>query len=118
MLNSKYLPVWKRLRAKIKAKSFVQQLDSNIKLFGTTKLVDSNMNLMKKNTIKGIFNREEVVPILIFHPNSKSKSMWNIVMAILLLYTATIMPYKIAFIDIEKWSTWFYFDLVMDSLFF
>jgi hypothetical protein len=58
------------------------------------------------------------VPCYIIHPESKVKKFWNVILTILLLYTATVMPYKISFIDVKWGDTWFYFDLVIDSLFF
>jgi hypothetical protein len=41
---------------------------------------------------------EKPCPFLIY-PNSSFKVFWNIVIIILLLYTATWMPYQICFID-------------------
>jgi hypothetical protein len=36
---------------------------------------------------------------------------------VLLLYTATIMPFRMAFIETEYMSDWFVFELVIDFLF-
>jgi hypothetical protein len=40
------------------------------------------------------------------------------VLALLLLYTATIMPWRMAFIDTVMWDDWFIAELVIDGLFF
>jgi hypothetical protein len=53
-----------------------------------------------------------------FHPSNLPKRLWNVVLTFLLIYTATVMPYKIAFIDVTPDSPWFVFDLVIDCLFF
>ena len=53
-----------------------------------------------------------------FHPNRTPKSIWSIVVAFLLVYTATVMPYRMAFIEYELWDDWFFIDLTIDSLFF
>jgi hypothetical protein len=52
------------------------------------------------------------------HPTGWPKSIWSIILTLLLLYTATVMPYKIAFIEVTEDSPWFIVDIVMDSLFF
>lgn len=39
-------------------------------------------------------------------------------MVFILLYTATIMPYKIAFIDSNDYDTWFYLDNSINFIFF
>lgn len=35
----------------------------------------------------------------------------------LLIYTATAMPYRMAFIEAEIWSDWFIAELIIDLLF-
>jgi hypothetical protein len=50
-----------------------------------------------------------------FHPSSKSKSVWNVIIVLLLIYTATVMPYKLAFIDAGPDSPWFVIELVVDA---
>ena len=37
---------------------------------------------------------------------------------LLLVYTATVMPWRMAFIDPKLWSDWFLVELVIDLLFF
>ena len=39
-------------------------------------------------------------------------------MVVLLIYTATVMPYKISFIDSKPGDGWYYLDIVLDLLFF
>jgi hypothetical protein len=58
------------------------------------------------------------MPCGILHPNRTPKKVWNIVLALLLLYTATVMPYRMAFIDSELWDDWFWVELCIDILFF
>ena len=53
-----------------------------------------------------------------FHPNHKPKLVWNIIVIFLLVYTATVMPYRIAFIENQMFDEWFFIDLFIDVLFF
>lgn len=41
----------------------------------------------------------EKKPMCVIMPESKLKTAWNIVITVLLLYTATFVPYKTAFLD-------------------
>ena len=47
-------------------------------------------------------------------PNGLFKTLWNCLMVVLLLYTATYMPYKTCFID-EEDNPWL--DYCIDILF-
>ncbi|OMJ66562.1 hypothetical protein SteCoe_36549 [Stentor coeruleus] len=55
---------------------------------------------------------------LVIHPQSKFKKYWDCIMVILLLYTATIMPYRIAFIEGVDYDSWWWLDNTLNFLFF
>jgi hypothetical protein len=57
-------------------------------------------------------------PHFMFHPNRWPKTVWSGILALLLIYTALIMPYRMAFIDSTFGDDWFYAELVIDILFF
>lgn len=62
-------------------------LNRRIYLYGTSKKLE-----LKKD--------EEIQPLpFIIMPDSRFKINWNMVIIILLLYTATFVPYRTAFID-------------------
>lgn len=44
--------------------------------------------------------------------------MWNSLLVILLIYTATVMPYRLAFKETVYYDGFTILDLVVDSLFF
>jgi hypothetical protein len=46
------------------------------------------------------------VPFCMFHPDRTAKSVWNVILTFLLIYTATIMPYTIAFIEADIGEPW------------
>lgn len=58
------------------------------------------------------------LPLTVVHPASITRKIWNTLVACLLIYTATIMPYEIAFIDSYPYDRWFILGLVVDGLFF
>jgi hypothetical protein len=49
-------------------------------------------------------------------PDSKFNSSWNLIMTVLLLYTASYMPFRISFIDSSTLSN-IIFDTFIDFLF-
>ena len=58
------------------------------------------------------------VPFCMFHPHRKPRQIWSVVLAFLLLYTATVMPYRMAWIETKKYDDWFWVELTIDGLFF
>jgi hypothetical protein len=49
-------------------------------------------------------------------PESKFKQYWNLVITVLLIYTATYVPYKTAFVD-ESGTNMIVFETLIDSIF-
>jgi hypothetical protein len=62
-------------------------------------------------------NTREKTPPGIIHPSSVFKTAWNIILLTLLVYTATIMPFRMAFLKSEMMSAWFFVELLVDILF-
>ena len=60
---------------------------------------------------------EKSCPLIIM-PQSKFKLSWNLVIIVLLLYTATYMPYRICFIDDASTGSFLAFEYMVDVLFF
>ena len=106
-------------------KKLLGALTNEIQLFGTTINVGDDM----QGDIESLIARKvskysdldtivsESVPFCMFHPNRRPKIIWNIILIFLLVYTATVMPYRIAFIENKIFDAWFYVDLLIDILF-
>lgn len=60
---------------------------------------------------------EDHIPRCMIHPNKKPKTSWNLLLIILMFYTAIFMPYKIAFVEAEFGDAWFVIDLIVDVFF-
>lgn len=124
---SVYKPVWQRLRAKLKSRFVLQNLGREIQLFGanTIALQQSNIDSQTVNDVvrmklQGADHVEEGGSIagsrLLFLPASLAKNLWGVVYLLLMLYTAFIMPFVMAFID--EAEPWQIVEPVIDVLFF
>jgi hyperpolarization activated cyclic nucleotide-gated potassium channel 1 len=122
----KYLAVWQRARVKLRGVVYLFILCLELRLFGTSSnLKDNNNNFKKKLTSlldklqhKRKEEEEVKLPALMIHPNSSFKRCWNLYLICLLAYTATIMPYRISFVDDTVSISWFIVDTVIDASFF
>jgi CRP-like cAMP-binding protein len=74
--------------------------------------------LKRIKTLKIIEESLESTPFGVIHPKGNFKTFWNVVLGFLLIYTATFMPFRIAFMDGDKIDGWWYFDNIVDLLFF
>lgn len=54
----------------------------------------------------------------VIHPDASWLALWNVVILLLMLYSFLIVPYLIAFEDVDSGSPWFLVDICVDSLFF
>jgi hypothetical protein len=62
-------------------------------------------------------NEMETVPRFIIHPEGKFYRIWGLIVTSLLMYSATVVPYRIAIHD-EEPVGWIIVDNVIDVLFF
>lgn len=124
---SKYRDVWNRARIKLRT---IYYLKLNVKEISRDAIEDlsSQSELKSLKSLKSLKNVEtpdvpteqivENMPKFILHPSTKFKVFWNIVMALLLLYTAVVMPYTLTFLDYTMYDPWGIIDLALDLLFF
>lgn len=124
---SAYKEVWQRLRAKLKSRFVLQSLGREIQLFGanTIALQQSNIDSQAVNDVvrkklQGADHVEEVGKTtgncLLFLPASLVKNLWSVIYLLLMLYTAFIMPFVLAYID--DGEPWMIIEPVVDGLFF
>ena len=128
VVNSKYLKHWQNAKFKLKMQKMLGGLNEELKIHGTTTLagiegmMDENTDLAeliaKKSAAYVIDKHVEVTPFLVIRPHGWFKAIWNWILIALLIYTATLMPLRLAFYSTPNFSTWFYVTLVIDCLFF
>ncbi len=53
----------------------------------------------------------------VLHPHCKFKIAWNMIMLLIILYTAVILPYRFAFLAGESEMGWVISDFVVDLIF-
>ena len=116
MTNLKHREVWLRAKSKLmcslRIAKFMDELNNSRRSMEDE--VRDYLNLKA-----GLYNRQTMVkskklPFGIFHPNSRCKQVWNMLIGFLLLYTATVTPFVITFLDTGTLDTWFAIDTVID----
>lgn len=129
VVESHYLPVWQRARAKLKSRFFLQRLGKEIQLFGanTIALQQSNIdsttvNDIMRRKLQGVDHVKEddhsSKGWFLFLPASPFKSIWGSIYLVLMLHTAFTMPFIMAFMDIDGDRVWTYLEPTIDGLFF
>ena len=83
-----------------------KSLSRRIYLFGTSK------------KLKFTIEEERQLRCYIILPTSRVRMVWNLIVFFLLMYTATLVPYRTIFIENEETSFLFYFDMIVDLLYF
>lgn len=123
---------WKRAFVKIKMKRAVQKVNDEIMTYGTNELLADNVHY--KDNIDNLLDRKvqkrEAFRLLstkymekgqisgcLLHPDSGYKKAWNGMMAVLLVYTAIIIPFRTAFEEPIYWDFWTSFELILDFCF-
>ncbi|CAG9313056.1 unnamed protein product [Blepharisma stoltei] len=123
VFRSKYQDVWKRARSRLLA---VLLLKKNIKTLHTEEYSPPENFEFKRSVSslrfvealnENLEKTREPVPCGIIHPDHKFRTYWDLAMLFVLLYTATIMPFSMAFVDSTLWDTWFLMDLIVNMFF-
>jgi hypothetical protein len=129
----RYRPLWRRALFKIKVRAALQKVNQDILVYGTTnELTDLNHQykinidqLIEKKAQKlddfrkftsDVYD-ESLKYSCLLHPDSLFKKVWNVLMVLLLMYTAFIVPYRIAFEEQVFWDAWTMMDLGLDGFF-
>jgi hypothetical protein len=129
--NYKYLDVWRRATFRIKVRKVLSWVNDEIIKYGTSSDFIDQSGKFKLNVDEILWKKQnkqenfrlitdttsEVLPWNLIHPDSQFIKTWSIVLSLILLYTATIMPVRVAFYDVIFFDAWTIVDLIMDSMF-
>lgn len=127
----KYRRVWRRALLKLKIRRAMDRLNDDILVYGTSNdLLDLskhfNMNIdtilenkciKNENFIRVVTIEENPLPWYIINPDSTFSKLWGGVVACILLYTATLMPFRVAWEDSKLTDNWSIIEFVIDGLF-
>lgn len=129
--NAKKL--WGKAKNIIKGITSFQKMRKNLQLYGTSdeefdeKNPEKYLNKLKRIQTSHDIKENEAnngknkhcchfsVPVL--DPDGKIMNIWNMIIFILMIYTAIIMPYRVAFINVDS-ETWQQIENAVDLIFF
>jgi hypothetical protein len=126
MYASDFGQVWARARVKLRGIVLLNLECKRIRTFGATPILDESNQSNPKSLVRLLANlesrrlyevEEAVMPGFVFHPSCTFKKWWNLVLVLLLVYTATVMPFRIAFEDDRYRGNWLPVELIVDILF-
>jgi hypothetical protein len=84
--------------------------------FAETNLLNALAGEDNENLEPGVYKLGKHIPWGIINPDGKFMSAWTVILLIALLYTATVMPYFVAFSE-NLPENWFMVELVFDLVF-
>lgn len=119
----KYRAVWRRAYNKIKVRQLLSNLGQEIQLFGANTLnqdvgfgtTGDVMTLVQKTVIVG---KEEESLGFLCRSKSAVLSLWAVLYFALMMYTAFVMPFRLAFYDDSQSATWTAIDSLVNGLYF
>jgi len=106
----RYAVVWQRARAKLKSRLMLSKLRKDLNLYGSDLTARSSVLLLETDP------RSIAVHKCLFPPRSLLLDLWQLILALSILYTAIIFPYNLAFNDLTD-SVIPILDLVVDLCF-
>lgn len=127
----RFRPVWRRALFKLKVRKVLRTINEDLLVYGTGGLTD--LNEQYKNNIDELITRkadkretfvldslstiDSLQATWLLHPDHVFKRIWNSILAILMVYTALIMPYRLAFSEQVFWDEWTIVEVAVDLMF-
>jgi hypothetical protein len=124
--------LWGKARNKLLFLAKFQKMNKNLQLFGTSETgfdeFQPTKYLRKLKRIQTEMEKEDFIEkrakkrfsfhIPVLMPNDKFMYFWNTILLMLMIYTAFLMPFRIAFIDSDDSSGgWAIIENIIDFLF-
>jgi hypothetical protein len=128
--NAKAMKLWGKVKNIVKGIFNFQKMTKNLQLYGTSEEQFDENNpeayLKKLRRIQTVadFKDEKLedqkkicCKIPVFNPDGNLMMSWNILVMLLMFYTAIIMPYRVSFIE-EDDPDWVVLENLLDMIFF
>lgn len=121
---------WQNARRRLMLGVKMNRFNDDIKIYGSSInagielgkkelynciIQQDQMKMIKKN--KKNVKEEQTLSRLLFLPNDKIVKFWSYILASVMIYTATITPFRIAFIKNDDSDIFTFFDYLSDALF-
>lgn len=128
-LTRDYRALWLKAKNKIVATIRMKRIITDIKLYGQSSTLFNESKISEDKLLNYLAQKSKVlvdytdvnekytIPKTVFHPNGTFISVWNVLMAFILLYTAIIDPYLLSFMNIVKWDPLFVIGIIFDFTF-
>lgn len=116
--------IWLRALRKLRAQIGVNRLGKELHLYGANTLREDRTDLTQADAVKKMLQSSSTlgahaqVNTTVFVPSSTVKLAWGGVYAGLMLYTAFVMPFRMAFYEEKSVDEWFVLDSIVNALFF
>jgi hypothetical protein len=105
--------LWRRVRSAAKTIGKLNKINRDIQLYGARKIAYTtreSRQFFQSTTRVGLDS-------FVLLPKHPFRRFWSSIISILLLYTATVTPYQVCFIE-EEDENWFSIVLIIDCIFF
>ena len=106
--SERVMRLWRIARWRIKSKIMYTKMTENY----------TEMTHTLRYSRKSFAPVKYSMPRGVLHPEANIKICWNFVLILLLIYTATVTPFRSCFIDPVIYDRWWWVDTVVDLLFF
>ncbi|CAG9334939.1 unnamed protein product [Blepharisma stoltei] len=124
----KYAIIWQRAKRKILITLRLRKMINEVRLFGPSHgvfteytvsppQIDDYFKSRAKNIIDKYHKKKENLPAFVLHPSGYIREILNAFIFVILLYTAIVIPYIMAFLITNNWDFWFWIDFAQDCVF-
>lgn len=130
--KSRFYPIWRRALFKIKVRKVLRTINEELLVYGTGhELTDINEQykeniddlITKKVKKLETFRKDSLATEAeghykgLLHPDHPFKGVWNSIIGLLMIYTAVIMPFRLAFSEQYFWDEWTILEVTVDAVF-
>lgn len=124
---------WEAALHKMRSRQLLTSVGDDLRIFGTSHDLANSNEVYKLSIDRLIQDKRDKRewfrrlatsdPLMLarmrklIHPQGRFRQIWNPLLILALTYTATLMPYRLAFADDELTSGWSIADYLVDGLF-
>lgn len=126
--RARHRALWRKAVFKVKMDRVIKATSDEILIYGTqNELLDQNMlyktnidelvELKSKKLEKFRVSKKKKTKRCLMQPEGGFRQVWDLVMLVILMYTALVVPFRVAFFTEVFWDAWTVCDFLLDGLF-